>query len=168
MSATDCAPGDLCTTELEDFMRSARRPATDLARRLTRSRTDADDVVAEAMANLWRRSRHVEIAHPWTYLTRSIHNEVVDRARKANREHRALTRHGARPFDEDVVSFDDLDELLPALGTLRPPERQVITLRYAAGLSTREVAEQLGVPDATVKSLARRGLLKLRRELRSA
>ena len=52
-----------------------------------------------------------------------------------------------------------------ALDQLSQPQRQVLELSYYHGQSQTEIAEQLGVPLGTVKSWARRGLLRLRSQL---
>jgi RNA polymerase sigma factor (sigma-70 family) len=48
---------------------------------------------------------------------------------------------------------------------LPPRQRAVLVLRYREDLSVAAVARLLGVPDGTVKTLARRGLARLRDEL---
>ena len=51
--------------------------------------------------------------------------------------------------------------------TRRLPRRQqaVLVLRYYEDLSEAEIARVLGLPVGTVKTLARRGLARLRRSL---
>jgi RNA polymerase sigma factor (sigma-70 family) len=51
--------------------------------------------------------------------------------------------------------------------TCRLPPRQqaVLVLRYYEDLSEAEIARVLGIPVGTVKTLARRGLARLRRSL---
>jgi RNA polymerase sigma-70 factor (ECF subfamily) len=49
-----------------------------------------------------------------------------------------------------------------ALATLTPDQRQVLELGLMHGLSQSEIAARLGLPLGTVKSLMRRGLLRVR------
>jgi RNA polymerase sigma-70 factor, ECF subfamily len=49
-----------------------------------------------------------------------------------------------------------------ALAQLRPEERQVLEMLLLSGLSQTEVAETTGLPLGTVKTHARRGLIKVR------
>jgi RNA polymerase sigma factor (sigma-70 family) len=44
-------------------------------------------------------------------------------------------------------------------------QREVLVLRYYEDLSEAEIARVLGIPVGTVKTLARRGLARLRRNL---
>ena len=48
-----------------------------------------------------------------------------------------------------------------ALGKLSPEQRQVLTLRFLAGLSEHQTAAALGIPVGTVKSRASRALAAL-------
>jgi RNA polymerase sigma-70 factor (ECF subfamily) len=48
------------------------------------------------------------------------------------------------------------------LGSLRPEEREVLELALGAGLTQAEIAARMGLPLGTVKSHARRGLIRLR------
>ena len=52
-----------------------------------------------------------------------------------------------------------------AMDQLTQPQRQVLELSYYEGQSQTEIAHRLGVPLGTVKSWARRGLLRLRSHL---
>lgn len=61
----------------------------------------------------------------------------------------------ARPDPED----DDMARLLAALP---PGQREAITLRFVDGMSIREIAEALGIPEGTVKSRLHQGIAKLR------
>ena len=65
--------------------------------------------------------------------------------------------------DELAKRQEALDELDHALGILSPKDRLVIQLRYLKELSFREIAEELGEALDTVKSRARRALLKIRK-----
>ena len=48
------------------------------------------------------------------------------------------------------------------LARLRPRTREALILRYYADLSVAEVARLMRCPESTVKTLTRRGLMKLR------
>jgi len=53
--------------------------------------------------------------------------------------------------------------LLARLSCLSPSEREVIGLKFAAGLKNREIARILQIPEGTVSSLLYRALRRLRR-----
>ena len=64
------------------------------------------------------------------------------------------------PSAELVV---DRDAVLRGLRSLSPDQRAVIVLRYFGDMRMADVARALGHPEGTVKSLASRGLARLRR-----
>jgi RNA polymerase sigma-70 factor (ECF subfamily) len=54
---------------------------------------------------------------------------------------------------------------LRALAELRPEQRQVLELGLMHGLTQTEIAARLGMPLGSVKSLMRRGLVRVRETL---
>lgn len=65
----------------------------------------------------------------------------------------------------DAIERAGRDDLEALLGSLTDDQRDVITLRVIADLSLREVAEVLDKPIGAVKSLQRRALSSLSREI---
>lgn len=61
----------------------------------------------------------------------------------------------ARPDQQD----DDIGRLLAALPS---GQREAITLRFVDGMSIREIAEALDIPEGTVKSRLHQGIARLR------
>jgi RNA polymerase sigma factor (sigma-70 family) len=142
--------------------------AYSLARWLSRSPTDADDIVQEAMLRAFRAfdGVRVETVKPW--LLAIVRNCFRDHAVRAGR---------TQPIDDDHVrtlAFDGPDpeseaawaserrRLDAILARLPPDFREVLILREMEEMSYREIAEAIGAPVGTVMSrLARaRGLLK--------
>ena len=67
------------------------------------------------------------------------------------------------------ASTDDPAErldLAEAVGTLEPPLRQVIALRYGRGMTQRQVSRVLGVTQGQVSRLERRALDRLKEKLK--
>jgi RNA polymerase sigma-70 factor (ECF subfamily) len=71
-----------------------------------------------------------------------------------------LVPSGARPEDEVVVERLDL---AAAMNQLREPQREVLTLRYFAGLTTAQIGAVMHRDVAAVYSLHARALLALRK-----
>ena len=66
----------------------------------------------------------------------------------------------AAPIDlEDMMSLEE------ALASLSDPERVLVVMLYVERYTCGEIARDLGIPENTVKSQARRALAKLRRQL---
>ncbi len=66
---------------------------------------------------------------------------------------------------EQAFQQEQSQEVRSALAQLSEEEQQILTLAYYDGLSQSQIAQQLGLPLGTVKTRARRGLLKLRQTL---
>jgi RNA polymerase sigma factor (sigma-70 family) len=60
---------------------------------------------------------------------------------------------------------DDIDSVAAALAELTDDQREVIELRFFAGLSVAETAEAMGRQDGTVRGLQFRAIAALRRSL---
>jgi RNA polymerase sigma-70 factor, ECF subfamily len=131
---------------------------------LTGDRAGADDIVQETLLRAWRTPRIVaEPASARAWLMTVARNLVIDEARSARRRHEAPV---AEPPDE--VRTDDTDALFDALliedalAALSPDHRAVIVTAYFGGRSTAQTAQELGIPDGTVKSRMHYGLRALR------
>ncbi len=104
----------------------------------------------------------------WLY--RIAHNQVVDYLRKKGREpsvpldERASSGGSNDPEKIVEVSFN-LEQLALATKKLTGLQNEVITLRFAGGLSTREVAKILGKSEGAVKALQHSAIIALRKTL---
>jgi RNA polymerase sigma-70 factor (sigma-E family) len=122
----------------------------------------AEDVVQEAFIGLHRRASSLRTSEAaLRYETTSIVNRSrsVLRHRRTVRIHQRSVRVGSAPAaDHDIILADERAELVRALGSLAPRQREVLVLRYWSGLSESEIAHTLGISVGTVKSSASRGL----------
>ncbi|WP_232678149.1 SigE family RNA polymerase sigma factor [Nocardioides sp. R-C-SC26] len=69
--------------------------------------------------------------------------------------------HDPTPAPDAMSVVDTADAVHRALAGLGKPHRDVVVLRYFAGLTEAETAEALGVPAGTVKSRLSRSLARL-------
>jgi len=67
-----------------------------------------------------------------------------------------------------MLLSEDRRQVLAALAHLPARRREVLVLRYYAGLSEAEIASTLGISTGTVKSTAARGLAALARALKES
>jgi RNA polymerase sigma-70 factor (ECF subfamily) len=103
------------------------------------------------------------------WLFRLARNAVIDHVR-TRRDHLELTAEIQRPTEEAgpeaaAALRQDLDAVSRALGALTDEQREVIELRFFAGLSAREAAEAMGKQEGTIRGLQFRAIASLRRQL---
>jgi RNA polymerase sigma factor (sigma-70 family) len=125
---------------------------------LTGNTAAAEDLVQEAFLGLYRHSERVD--NPRAYLR-------VTLANLAKRHHRRETKRTAVHSivaSRELVS-ESADELFDVVVKLPMKQRVVIVLRYYEGLSEAEIAAALNCAPGTVKSLASRALVRLRKEV---
>jgi RNA polymerase sigma-70 factor (ECF subfamily) len=147
---------------------------------------EAEDVMQEALLKTFRhaqRIREPDAFRPWLY--RTVRNACLMRRRRRVDEPAHLqsldelmpTPDGMMALDppdkgrspEDLAANNRLKRRLrKALRALPAPFRLIVFLREMEGLSTREVAEVVGISEANVKTRLHRARLFLRRELEEA
>jgi RNA polymerase sigma-70 factor (ECF subfamily) len=103
------------------------------------------------------------------WLFRLARNAIIDQIR-TRRDHlplvAALTRETDDAGPEATAALrDDLDRVARALTDLTDDQREVIELRFFAGLSVLEVAVAMGRQEGTVRGLQFRAIAALRRSL---
>jgi RNA polymerase sigma-70 factor (sigma-E family) len=132
---------------------------------LTGDSAQAEELAQDALVRTWRRWRLVRKPdNPETYARKVLVNRHRSLLRRALIE--ARYRHHDRPNEGYSDEHRD-DAIVLWAATRRLPLRQqaVLVLRYYEDLSEAEIARVLGIPVGTVKTLARRGLARLRRSL---
>jgi RNA polymerase sigma-70 factor (ECF subfamily) len=103
------------------------------------------------------------------WLFRLARNAIIDQVR-TRRDHLSLVAVVTREVDdagpEAIAALrDDLDRVAQALADLTEDQREVIELRFFAGLSVHETADAMGREDGTVRGLQFRAIAALRRSL---
>lgn len=137
------------------FFAAHRAESVRLAHLLTGSTAIAQEVVQEAFIAIHRR--WAELDNPAAYLRVT----VVNAARSTQRR-QALERRHLRTQPEPITSQPELDATWHLLRQLPLGQRTAIVLRFYEDMSISEIAETMGKPTGTVKSLIHRGLARLR------
>ncbi|MES4904877.1 sigma-70 family RNA polymerase sigma factor [Streptomyces sp. NPDC000395] len=112
-----------------------------------------------------------EIREPMAWLTAVASRVAVDwhraRSRDAGLRERLAARWSRRPPAEHPEEHRVLAlSVSRGLEGLSAVQRQVLTLRYYADLSVRDIAALLEVPEGTVKSRLHSAVAALRKQLR--
>ena len=165
-SATRSAIGDATLGDaLGDIHRRHYRDLVRLAVLLVDDEPAAEEVVQEAFLRVFRRwDRLRETQSAEAYVRRAVVNGARDRLR-----HRRVRRLTMLPrpavvasAEETVVLADEHARILSALRGLPTRQREVLALRYFAGLSEADIAVVLKISTGAVKSTAHKGIAALR------
>ncbi|GBC86211.1 RNA polymerase sigma-E factor [bacterium HR12] len=154
------------TTSLEELYRRHVDDALALGFLLTGDRALAEDLVQDAFVRVLGRFHDLRSRDAfWWYLRRTIVNLANSHFRRRRVERAWLERQRPDPAAPPGPDLEERDRLLAALATLRPEQRAAVVLRYLEDLSEADVADALGRPVGTVKSMVSRGMDRLREEL---
>jgi RNA polymerase sigma-70 factor (ECF subfamily) len=158
---------------LADANRRYRNRLESVAYRIVGNHADAEDVVQRVFLAL-PRAAYRGSASLWTYLYRAAVNGSINLLRARRRQdrvrdgaiHEALVGLGNETTPEArILEGEVLAAVARALLRVKPQHRRVLVLRIHHGLSNTEIAEQEGLPLATVGTWLRRGRHELRDEL---
>lgn len=122
-----------------------------------KNRDDAKDIVQEIFAHIWANRQSLNIKNLPAYLHIAVRNRTIKTLAKQKPFHLFFNMLDVIPEKQLFADADILwKELLHAYETLLqslPPKRQVIfRMRYQEGLSTKDIAEQLGIKRKTIQN----------------
>ena len=145
-----------------------------VARRVLREAALAEDVTQEVFVFVWVHPDRFDPTRGSlkTWLGLLAHRRAIDRVRAERR--RATGEGRVEPPAAIVSEADDYltatwlsGRVRDALDKLPDDQRQAVVLAYFGGRSYREVADELALPEGTVKSRIRLALRKLDSLLRT-
>jgi RNA polymerase sigma-70 factor (ECF subfamily) len=142
-----------------------------LALKMSPSREDAEEGVQEVFIDVWRHATRFDpaVSSEATFVAMIARRRLIDRhRRRASRPPvaplpaSAVAAVPAAAVPSSLEIADEADRIRRCLDRLRPEERRVLELALCEGLTQTAIAERTGLPVGTVKSHARRGLIRLR------
>ncbi|WP_216631053.1 sigma-70 family RNA polymerase sigma factor [Nocardiopsis coralli] len=142
-----------------------------LVRRVLRDPAQSEEVSQEVLVEVWRSACRYDERRgsPQAWVMTLAHRRAVDRVRSeqagAEREQRAATADGTRPYDEvseEVTDRMERERVRRCLETLTELQGQSVRLAFYGGYTYREVSRLLSTPLGTVKTRMRDGLIRLR------
>jgi RNA polymerase sigma-70 factor, ECF subfamily len=130
---------------------------------LLRDRAAAEDVTALAFERALRKRRSFDRARgsERAWLFGIARNAALDELRRRSRTAGLVTD----PPDEAIADDEDPDRratVRAALATLDPRERELIALKFHAGLSNTEIAKVIGASESAAGTRLHRAVTKLR------
>ncbi|MBD2871649.1 RNA polymerase sigma factor [Paenibacillus arenilitoris] len=126
---------------------------------------DADDIVSEAFRKAYERHSTLrENSNAKAWLMTIARNAVIDFYRRRKpavpvEQLNELAQPGA--FEEQFAPDDDLDCVRKTLDLLTQEDRELVNLRYFAGMKNREIGEMLAKSEETIKTRVFRLLKKM-------
>jgi len=143
-----------------------------LAVRATSDRSEAEDAVQEIFISLWKNAGRYDpaVASEATFVAMVARRRLVDRRRRAGRrpdhgvggaDRLDGLECGTAP-DHEVERRDETGQVFAALAELRPEQQRVLTMSIGGDRTYEQIAAALDMPIGTVKTHARRGLIRLR------
>jgi len=139
-----------------------------LARRLQLPESQAEDVVQEIFTDLWRSGHRYDptIASETAFVATVARRRLIDRRRKLSRTPTMQALSEDAPIRHQGLPVPDRSEVAgkaaEALRSLSDDQQRVLRLSVYEGLSHDLISRSTGLPLGTVKTHARRGLMKLR------
>jgi RNA polymerase sigma-70 factor (ECF subfamily) len=131
----------------------------------------AEDLTSQVFSKAWENlDRYKPSGAPFiAWLYTIARNAVIDhfRTRKetvALDEVASLSSAGPSP-DEVVELHFETEALRDALQSLTDEQQQVVVLKFIAGMTTDEIAKQLGKRPSAIRALQMRGLQALARQM---
>jgi RNA polymerase sigma factor (sigma-70 family) len=144
-----------------------------LAARVTRDWAAAEDITQEVFVRVWEHPQAFEVARgSWRgWLGVMTHRRAVDWVRRSaarGRRNAAAAAPVAAPDPEAAaVAGSVAKSVRAALEDLPAAQGEAVRLAYFDGLTYRQVAATLGIPEGTAKSRLWQGLRRLGARLRA-
>jgi len=145
-----------------------------LCRRLCPTEAEAEDAVQDIFLDVWQSAERYDpsIASETAFVAMIARRRLIDRRRKAGRRPKpyALGEGGLEPSggeSRDQIRSnpevsDEAGRAAKALRQLSAEQQRVLQLSVYHGLSHEKISRATGLPLGTVKTHARRGLIRLR------
>jgi len=134
------------------------------------NQADAEDAVQEVFISLWENADRFDesVASETTFIAMITRRRLIDRRRKQMRRRDSATMPETMPEPiaaNTGVELELSDEARYAsrvLAELRPEQKNVLEMSLVYGRTYEQIAESTGLPIGTVKTHARRGLIRVR------
>ncbi|MBX3353695.1 MAG: sigma-70 family RNA polymerase sigma factor [Phycisphaeraceae bacterium] len=146
-----------------------------LARRLSGGQADAEDAVQDIFVDVWRSAARYDpsLASEATFIAMIARRRLIDRRRRLSRRPDEVSAPAPSEMyadyrEEGLERLDLSDEAemaRSAFDALSPEQQRVLQLSLQFGLSHQRISEATGLPLGTVKTHARRGLMRIRQAL---
>lgn len=151
----------------DHLYRSSRDDVYAYVAGLLRDEAAAEEVTAAAFERAYRKRNRFdpERGEPRAWLFGIARNAALDELRRRGRQAELI----AEPADLDSFGAEEGAEhserrlaVSAAMARLQPRERELIALKFFAGLENREIARVLGISESNAGTKLHRAMTKLR------
>ncbi len=152
-----------------------------LIKKIVGDKTKAEEVLADVFILVWKKknSSNISDANVYTWLITLARNKAVDIKRRDENSEDGMPEYNDDYEDYFIIpklseSIDPLDlnkalsvkdNIEEALNKLTDAQKYVLLLAYYEGKTQSEIAKQLNIPVATVKSKIKLSLSNLKQNL---
>jgi RNA polymerase sigma-70 factor (ECF subfamily) len=143
--------------EFDEFYTASFRRLTNQVFAMIGDRDEAQECVQEAFVRAWAHRRTLSKAeHPEAWVRTTAYRLAVSRWRRTSRGRKAPDRAVSPQLDAPAVDESHV-ALVAALRQLPEAQRRALVLHHIADLSVQAVADEVGVPEGTIKARLSRG-----------
>ncbi|MDR2805104.1 MAG: RNA polymerase sigma factor [Dysgonamonadaceae bacterium] len=144
----------------QDHFRNKILPLSDklfrLALSITGNRQDAEDVVQDALLNVWKKKEWETVENPEAYCYRSVRNIAIDKISLKESQQEAWNDNYDRPdaaisVQERLEQEEHLLLLENAIRKLPEKQRAIFQLREVEELNYKQIAEAMNISEEQVK-----------------
>lgn len=149
--------------DLDDFVRTHERALLNFALQLTRNEDDAFDLLQDTWVKcltFQQMLQQLSTQKQRSWLFTVLKNRWLDICR-----HRKLERLANANHDTPLTTVTPKYHLEAHLDKLPALERDIVRYKYWLGMNSREISDELGVPEGTVRWRLKQGMDKLRNYL---
>jgi RNA polymerase sigma-70 factor (ECF subfamily) len=161
---------------LAQFYDQAAPALYSFALRMLGNTQDAEEVIQDVFAQIWAKAQSFDpaIGEPFHWAIRIARNRCIDHLRARQRRSRYLVELEDGVADESpgpapeaaALTNSETAVVRAAVAELAKDQREAIEMAFFGGLTHEEIAGRLGEPLGTIKARIRRGMLRLRENLR--
>lgn len=135
------------------------------------TRHEAEDAVQEIFIEVWKNAGRFDasIASEVTFIAVIARRRLIDRRRKAGRRpdessliEETVRDSGGNPANDGIELGEEVEVAREVLSELSEEQQRVLQLSIFYGQSHEKIARSTGLPLGTVKTHARRGLIRVR------
>jgi RNA polymerase sigma-70 factor, ECF subfamily len=159
--AVDASRGE--DLAFDQLYRSSRDDVYAYAAGLLRDRAAAEDVTATAFERAYRKRSRFDPSrgNGRAWLFGIARNAALDELRRRGRQAELVSD----PIDATSLDAERCEQrliLVAALAKLNPRERELVALKFFAGLANAEIAAVLGISESNAGTKLHRAVTKLR------